>query len=36
MAIKKKKKRSGQTGDGKSEHQYFRNQSTKIDGSGQI
>ena len=29
-------KLSGQTGDGKSEHQYFRNQSTKIDGSGQI
>ena len=29
-------KLSGQTGDGKSEHQYFRNQSTKMDGSGQI
>ena len=27
---------NGQTGDGKSEHQHFRNQSTKMDGSGQI
>ena len=29
-------KLNGQTGDGKSEHQHFRNQSTKMDGSGQI
>ena len=25
---------SGQTGDGKSEHQYFRNQQTKMDWNG--
>ena len=26
---------SGQTGDGKSEHQHFRNQQTKMDWNGQ-
>ena len=28
--------RSGQTRDGKSEHQHFRNQCTTMDGDGQI
>ena len=27
---------SGQTGDGKSEHQYFRKQCTEMDQNGQI
>ena len=29
-------KRSGQTGDGESEYQHFRNQRTKVDWNGQI
>ena len=27
-------KRSGQTGDGESEYQHFRNQRTKVDSNG--